>query len=242
MHNVSSRSVKSKLTGTTALVVCGLAFYGSVAADSEPRAATLPLPTPQPFEAQYRLEIRGWPSATITHTLSNEGFHWRSDMRFSVAVARGQERSRFILDDNETRPLFYNSSYSLFGIGDSYHLSEADLSSPDRQTALFDLSRRAGHENCTASAPCEIEFVDHKGRDEHFQYYMTEPGTIRVPAGQFEAHRVTLIDTEKPDRHLQINFHPDWPGLILSAEYQKEGRRETQLALTSFNPDGGTTP
>ncbi|MFP3416407.1 hypothetical protein SB773_33770, partial [Bacillus sp. SIMBA_074] len=49
------------------------------------------LPAPQPFEAQYRLEIRGWPGATITHTLTNEGSHWLSDMSFSIAVARGQE-------------------------------------------------------------------------------------------------------------------------------------------------------
>lgn len=206
-----------------------------------------PFEAPRPFEAQYRLEVRGWPGATITHSLSNEGSHWLSDMRFSITVARGQEFSRFSLDGDETHALLFNSSYSVLGVGDSYQLNENDIPSLDRQTALFDLSRRAGHENCTESAPCAIEFVDQKGRDEHFQYYVSEksvdaPATISVPAGEFESLSVSLIDTEKPDRVLQINFHPDWPGLILSAVYQKEGRRETQLTLTNFNPNGGATP
>ena len=242
MRNVSLRSIKSKLSSAAALTICGLAIDGSAAANTTPNATTQPLPMPQPFEAQYQLEIRGWPSATITHTLNNEGLHWLSDMRFSVAVARGQERSRFALNDDETRSLLYNSSYSLFGVGDSYQLEEADISSLDRQAALFDLSRRAGHENCTATAPCDIEFVDHRGRDEHFQYYVTEPGTVSVPAGEFEARSVTLFDVEKHNRHLQINFHPEWPGLVLSARYEKEGRRQTQLTMTQFKPVEVDTP
>lgn len=202
---------------------------------------------PRPFEAQYRLEVRGWPGATITHRLTNEGSHWLSDMRFSITVARGQEFSRFAVDGDDTQSLLFNSSYSVLGVGDSYQLNESDIPSLDRQTALFDLSRRAGHENCTESAPCEIKFVDQKGRDEHFQYYVSgtndnAPDTIRVPAGEFETVQVSLIDIEKPDRLLQLNFHPDWPGLILSAVYQKEGSRETQLTLTNFNPNGGATP
>ena len=207
---------------------------------------------PRAFEAQYRLEVRGWPGATITHRLTNEGSHWLSDMRFSITVARGQEFSRFAINGDETQALLFNSSYSVLGVGDSYQLNESDIPSLDRQTALFDLSRRAGHENCIESAPCEIEFVDQKGRDEHFQYYVNEPvvnetgvnepGTIQVPAGEFEALNISLIDIEKPDRLLQLSFHPDWPGLILSAVYQKEGSRETQLTLTNFNPDGGATP
>jgi len=202
---------------------------------------------PQPFEAQYRLEIRGWPGATITHRLANEGNHWLSDMRFSITVARGQEFSRFSLNGDDTHALLYSSSYSLLGIGDSYQLNESEIPTVDRQTALFDLSRRAGHENCTERAPCEIEFVDNKGRDERFQYYVekqhvTDPGSIGMPAGEFEALNVSLFDIEKPDRLLELSFHPDWPGLILSAVYQKEGRRETQLTLTQFKPDGGATP
>ncbi|WP_422822299.1 hypothetical protein [Vreelandella andesensis] len=219
-----------------------LLFFLSSSATANTQQDEQALQAPHPFQAQYRLEIRGWPGATITHTLSNEGLHWLSDMNFSVAVARGEERSRFSIDDSTTRSLLYNSSYSLLGVGDSYQLNESDIGSLDRQAALFDLSRRAGHEGCTVNAPCDIEFVDHRGRDEHFQYYVNAPATISVPAGEFEATRVTLIDREKPDRHLQINFHPNWPGLILSAEYQKEGRRQTYLTMTQFNPAGGNAP
>ncbi|WP_240488195.1 MULTISPECIES: hypothetical protein [unclassified Halomonas] len=243
-------NVLVRLSGR-ALAGLGLSFAVLCSSDIALAANTLKDPqlfeAPRPFEAQYRLEVRGWPGATITHRLSNEGNHWLSDMRFSVTVARGQEFSRFSLNDNDTHALLYSSSYSLLGVGDSYQLSERDIPTLDRQTALFDLSRRAGHENCTESAPCDIEFVDHKGRDEHFQYYVdkqriTDPGSIGMSGDEFEALNVSLIDVEKPDRLLQIRFHPDWPGLILSVVYQKEGSRETQLTLTNFQPNGGATP
>lgn len=228
-----------------ALAVLGAGFTAWCLSETSLAAETFK--DPQPFEAQYRLEVRGWPGATITHRLSNEGNHWLSDMRFSITVARGQELSRFSLNDNTPHALLYSSSYSLLGVGSSYQLGERDIPHLDRQTALFDLSRRAGHENCTESAPCDIEFVDHKGRDEHFQYYVekqwvADPSRIGMSGDAFEALNVSLIDVEKPDRLLQIRFHPDWPGLILSAIYQKEGRRETQLTLTNFNPNGGSTP
>lgn len=231
--NAAQRGLMSAVIGAVTLTTASTTVLANEGAS---------LPTPKPFEAQYRLEIRGWPSATITHTLSHQGLHWLSDMRFSIAVARGQENSRFSTDENGTRSLLYNSSYSLFGVGDSYQLNEGDISSIDRQAALFDLSRRAGFEGCTQSTPCDITFVDHRGRDENFQYYVNEPATARVPAGEFDAKQVTLIDAEKPDRHLLINFHPEWPGLILSAEYQKDGRRQTTLTMTQFNPAGGNAP
>lgn len=238
MVNVLARPTVHMLAGA-GLGLAALCSSNMVLAQAAPT-----LKDPQPFEAQYQLEVRSWPGATITHRLTNEGNHWLSDMRFSITVVRGQELSRFSLRGDTTHPLFYSSSYSLLGIGDSYQLNESDIHSLDRQAALFDLSRRAGHEGCTKSAPCEIEFVDHKGRDEHFQYYVdkqlvTDPDSMGMPAGEFEALNVSLFDIEKPDRLLQLSFHPDWPGLILSAVYQKEGSRETQLTLTNFNPSGG---
>ncbi len=234
MHTVFKRFSSRTLTAVGVSVSALCASELAIAADT--------LQAPQPFEANYRLEVRGWPGATITHRLSNEGNHWLSDMSFSIAVARGQEFSRFSLNDDEPHALLYSSSYSVLGVGDSYQLSDKEIPTLDRQTALFELSRRAGHEDCTQQAPCDIEFVDHKGRDEHFQYYVTEPSTISVPAGDFEALNVSLMDAEKPDRVLNISFHPDWPGLILSAVYEKEGRRETRLTLTQFTPNGGATP
>lgn len=211
-------------------------------------AETAPtLTDPQPFEAHYRLELRGWPNANITHRLSNEGSHWLIDMRFSIAVAQGQESSRFMLDQDNVQALLYSSRYSLFGMGDRYQLRESDIPTLDRQTALFDLSRRAGQEHCTLSAPCALEFVDHKGRDEQYHYYadkqpMTLPDSFGPLAGDVEAVNVSLVNNDKPDRLLQLSFHPDWPGLILSAAYQKEGSQETQLTLTNFNSIGGATP
>ncbi|NYS61663.1 hypothetical protein [Vreelandella salicampi] len=198
----------------------------------------------QPFEAEYRLEVRGWPSATITHRLVDEGRHWLSDMSFSVAVARGQERSRFTIDDGATHSLHYISSYSLFGIGNSYQLDEADIASLDRQAAIIDLARRATSETCTPNVPCDVNFVDHRGRDEYFQYYSlpltsNEPERVDVPAGTFNAHSVVLLDVEKPDRQIRISYHADYPGLILQAIYQKDGKRDTQITLTQLSTHGG---
>lgn len=191
-----------------------------------------------PFEAQYHLDVRGWPGATIQHSLTDEGHHWLSDMRFSVTVARGQERSRFTADEAATHSLMYDSSYSVLGIGDSYQLRENDISTLDRQTAIIDLARRAGSEACTAQAPCDMFFVDHRGRDEHFQYYMDDITRLRVPAGEFDTRSVILFDIEKPDRQLRISFHADYPGLILEALYQKDGKRNTHITLTRLDSLG----
>ncbi|MCL7931468.1 hypothetical protein [Halomonas llamarensis] len=198
----------------------------------------------QPFEAEYRLEVRGWPSATITHRLVEEEHHWLSDMRFSVTVARGHESSRFTLIDGQAHSLMYESGYSLLGIGDSHHLREADIPSLDRQAAIIDLARRAESENCTQNAPCDVNFVDHRGRDEYFQYYSLPPdredlARISVPAGTFDAHSVVLLDVEKPDRQIRISYHADYPGLILQAIYQKDGKRDTQITLTQLSEHGG---
>lgn len=194
-----------------------------------------------PFEAQYRLEVSGWPGATITHQLSEESQHWLSDMRFSITIARGQERSRFTADEANTHSLMYDSSYSVLGIGDSYQLRSSDIVTQDRQTAIIDLARRAGSARCSSVAPCDIYFVDHRGREEHFQYYLADIQRLKVPAGEFETHSVVLFDSEKPDRQLRISFHADYPGLILEALYQKDGKRNTHITLTRLNSLGDST-
>ncbi|KPQ23905.1 MULTISPECIES: hypothetical protein [unclassified Halomonas] len=217
-----------------------LCLTGLIVSDAS--ASSTALTAPQPFEAKYRLSVSGWPSATITHHLSKADSHWRSDMRFSIAVVSGEERSRFSVADDSTRALLYNSRYSLFGIGNDYQLRESELTTLDRQTALFDLSRRAGKENCSEEAPCDLRFLDHEGEEEHYQYYVDSQAPISVPAGEFDALNVVMLNTEKSNRELHLSFHPDWPGLVLSAQYIKNGERETQIALTEFNPDGGATP
>ncbi|RCV90828.1 hypothetical protein DU506_10825 [Vreelandella rituensis] len=201
-----------------------------------------PLAEPKPFEAQYRFEMRGWPSATITHQFTQEGNHWLSDMSFSVTVAKGAERSRFVVNEDSVHSLIYSSSYALFGIGETYQLEEAEMLLPDRQAALFELSRQAGNQGCVITSPCEINYLDHRGREEQFVYYLVQRGPISLPAGEYDAVTVALVDAEKPDRKLQLSFHPDFPGLVLSADYRREGRRETTLSLTHFQPQGGATP
>lgn len=187
------------------------------------------------FDARYKLKVDGWPGATLTHRMSHEGRHWLSNMQFSIAVASGQERSRFSADADATHSLHYYSGYSLFGVGDSYELADADIDTLDRQTALVDLARRAGRENCTESAPCELHFVDHRGRDENFNYYTAGTQQITVPAGTFEALTVVLLDAEKTDRETRISYQPDYPGLIVDASYWKNGKRETHITLTRLN-------
>lgn len=223
------------------LLAVTLCLTGLMTAGAQASPSTA-FSTPQPFEAQYRLKVDGWPSATITHHLSQEESHWRSDMRFSIAVISGEERSRFSVADDATRALLYNSRYSLFGIGNDYQLKEEQLTTLDRQTALFDLSRRAGKENCIKAAPCDLRFLDHEGEEEHYRYYMDNQSPISVPAGEFDALNVVMLNAEKSDSELHLSFHPDWPGLVLSAEYFKDGERETQIALTEFSPSGGVTP
>lgn len=190
----------------------------------------------QAFTAQYRLKVDGWPGAGLTHKVRREGRHWKSAMRFSIAVASGRERSRFTAGEHATHSLHYYSGYSLFGIGDSYELADADIATLDRQTALIHLARRAGRERCSQSAPCDVGFVDHRGRDEAFHYYTDGTEQVTVPAGRFNALAVVLFDAEKPDRNIRINYHPDYPGLIVEAGYWKAGKRETHITLTQLQP------
>ena len=66
-------------------------------------ASSLALAAPTPFTAHYRLDISGWPDATITHTLSRQddvsspGEVWESDMRASIKVASGDVFLGFLL-------------------------------------------------------------------------------------------------------------------------------------------------
>ncbi|MDN6180423.1 MAG: hypothetical protein L0I84_05385 [Halomonas subglaciescola] len=223
----------SRALPTAALALC---LLGSLPALAEPADAKAPTLRPlKAFDAEYRLKVDGWPSAKLTHRMSHEGRHWLSNMRFSIAVASGQERSRFSTTDTATHSLHYYSGYSLFGVGDSYKLADADIDTLDRQTALVDLARRAGREDCTASAPCDVHFVDHRGRDENFQYYATGTREVKVPAGTFDTLNVVLVDADKPGRELHLGYHPDYPGLIVDASYRKDGKRETHITLTQLN-------
>lgn len=191
---------------------------------------------PRPFDARYRLEVAGWPSTTIEHRLSRDGTLWQSDMRAAIAVARGHERSRFIAGE-AIRSLHYASGYSLLGIGKDYELDRQALARlPDRQTALFDLSRRAVADDC--DTPCRLRYLDHRGREERVEYRRLDRRTLELPAGRFETVRVEVTEPDSPERRMVFSFHPDVPGLLLAVEYHRDGERRSRLALTGLTLAG----
>lgn len=196
---------------------------------SSPRESAVP----QPFAASYRLEVRGWPNATVNHRLTREGEHWQSQMRAAIAVARGNERSRFFLDADGVRSVNYASGYSLLGIGGDYRLGGDDLSRlPDRQAALFELSRRALSDDCASD--CHLTYQDHKGREEHVTYRVLNPRRLQLPAGDFDAVTVEVTESDHPERRLLLHFHPELPGLLLAAEYHRDGQRRSRMSLTEL--------
>lgn len=200
-------------------------------------AAESALTAPQPFNAEYRLEIRGWPNATIDHRLTHENGHWQSRMQAAIAVASGTEQSRFFLSPEGAQAVTYSSGYSLLGIGNNYRLHKDDLATlPDRQTALFQLSRQARGADCTNDrAPCDLRYVDHKGEPEHLEYRVSEEQRLSLPAGIFPAVAVETWEPDSPQNRLVFHFHPDFPGLMLTVEYHREGETRSRLTLTALD-------
>lgn len=187
----------------------------------------------QPFTASYRLEVKGWPNASIEHHLSRESGHWQSHMQAAIAVARGNERSRFIVTQEGVRSVNYSSGYSLLGVGSDYRLGSSELAGLlDRQAALIELSRRALNGGCEAT--CRLVYLDHRGREEVLDYRLLEPGRLTLPIGEFEAVRIEVNDPEKPERSMLFHFHPEYPGLLLGVDYRRDGERKSRLTLTSL--------
>lgn len=205
-------------------------------------ASSLAVAAPTPFTAQYQLDISGWPDATITHQLSNQGDVWKSDMRTSIKIASGEEWGRFRLDGDDVQALEYASSYSLVGIGDDYHLDQAQLSElPDRQTAIFDLSRKAPSARCANPqvSPCKLVYLSHKGEEKTLLYRVTEKGDITTPAGTFPGVTVDTWDPEKRKRHLFMTFHQQIPDLLLKMRYVRDDEERSHLVLTKLTlPEG----
>ncbi|WP_444999600.1 hypothetical protein [Halomonas mongoliensis] len=200
------------------------------------RATATVQANPQPFAARYRLEVSGWPSTSIDHRLTRDGASWFSEMRAAIAVARGAERSRFLVEEEGVRSLQYTSGYSLLGFGGDYRLAPDDLASlPDRQAALFELSRRAVNGSC--SGECELRYQDHRGREEQMNYRVVGAETLSLPSGRFEAVAVKVNEPGKPERHLVFHFHPELPGLLLAAEFHRDGERRSRLSLTHLTLD-----
>lgn len=199
----------------------------------EDRGAATPA-APHPFTAHYRLKVEGWPAAYIEHRLSRDGDYWESLMETDIRVARGSERSRFLLQNEGVQSLFYASGYSLMGIGDSYRLDAEPLEAlPDRQTALFAFSRRIINGDCTSDT-CDIHYLDHKGREELLRARVQGNSRVTLPAGTFPALTAEAWEADKPDRRLLFRFHPEVPGLLLSVDYQRDGKRHSHLVLSEL--------
>ncbi|MGR4067190.1 hypothetical protein [Billgrantia sp. C5P2] len=204
-------------------------------------AAAAAVPEPeilmQPFSASYRLEVKGWPNATIQHRLTRESGHWQSRMQAAIAVARGNERSRFIVTPQGVRSVNYSSAYSLLGVGGNYRLAGNELASlPDRQAALVELSRRALNGSCENDA-CRLVYQDHRGREEILDYRLLGVETLSLPAGEFEAVRVEVNDPETPEKTMLFHFHPRYPGLLLAVDYRRDGERKSRLTLTALETE-----
>lgn len=215
-------------TASLLVLLAGLAFS----------LAGLAQASPVPFQAKYRLSLEGWPDARIDHRLSHQGELWQSEMSVALAMAEGEERSRFRLDDQGVDAHSFVSGYRLLGLGDDYRLAADELTElPDRQTALFALSRQAVEARCTHAqvAPCTVRYLDHKGDEETLKYRVVERREVALPAGTFPGIRVDTWDPEKPDRHLIMTFHTEVPGLLLGMAYRRDGEQKSHLVLTSLH-------
>ncbi|MGC3874537.1 hypothetical protein ACPF7Z_14850 [Halomonas sp. GXIMD04776] len=187
-----------------------------------------------PFEATYSLVIKGWPDARISHRLSRLEDAWQSEMSASIATAEGDELSRFRLEGDTIDAQTYASGYRFLGFGERYQLNADELSSlPDRQTALFILSRQANNARCTHSqvAPCRLHFLNYEGEETILKYRVVGRDEVSLPAGTFPRITLDAWNPDKPDRHLIFGFHPQIPGLLLSLEYQREGQLKSRLTL-----------
>ncbi|MEO1853233.1 hypothetical protein [Chromohalobacter sp.] len=197
--------------------------------------------TPAPFSATYHLRLDGWPDADVQHRLSHLGGNdWQSEMRASVLTAEGYERGKFRLQDDGVQAWHYASGFTLFGLGERYHLSARELATlPDRQSALFILSRGLDTAPCqrAAAPPCRLAYADHKGRPEAFAYHVGAPQTLDVPAGAFKARWVEGWNPEKPDRRLHLAFSVQRPGLLIAVEYYRDGELASRMALTELDRD-----
>ncbi|GHA96368.1 hypothetical protein [Modicisalibacter luteus] len=191
--------------------------------------------SPTPFQASYALRIDGWPEATISHTLSKHGATWESEMQVAIAIAEGSERSRFRVQEKTIDPLQFVSGYRMLGLGKRYSLSAEDMRAlPDRQAALFELSRQVRSARCTHPqvSPCTIRYLDHKGDEETLDYRIVAHPDVTLPVGAFPGIRIDAWDPRKRDRHLIMTFHADIPGLLLGMEYQRDGETTSRLTLT----------
>lgn len=184
------------------------------------------------FSAVYRLKGTALPRAKVVHELSRNEDRVESDMRGStLALASGSERSHFLHQGKVLTGLFYTSSYGVPGYRKNYQLSLMDLDGkPDRQMMLYQLSLDAISGHCTVELSCQLEYVDHRGRNKSIKYHQHEhPEPIRPDLVRYP---VSLMVTEEGrSTPLLMSFHPEHPGLILEAEMWRDDDSPYRLVL-----------
>lgn len=186
------------------------------------------------FDAHYRLYASGYPNALIRHQLSKDNERVESLMTGrALAVATGNEHSRFLDDGKTLSPLLYVSEYGLIGFQKRYSLPPEDLDGMlDRQMMLYQLSRDARSGHCTQATPCHLRYANHRGSERELRYHQTEPPASVDIAGLSERYPVTLEVMEQGrESPLLMSFHPDQPGLIVEAEMRRDDGREYRLVL-----------
>ncbi|MFC0267394.1 hypothetical protein [Kushneria aurantia] len=194
-----------------------------------------------PFEAHYHLAIDGWPDADVSHSLAPDEDGWRSTMQASISIASGVEFSRFHLDSSGlATPWSFYSRYRLFGFGDDYRLDARQLSTarPDRQAALFDLSRLAFDSPACrgrSATPCQLDYVDHRERNKTLAWRVIDNPQMPVPAGAWATRHVEAWDIKRPERRLNFYFSPQHPGLLVQVDYFRDGKLRARMQLTDFS-------
>ncbi|WP_445619402.1 hypothetical protein ACUN8C_11855 [Kushneria sp. Sum13] len=193
----------------------------------------------QPFKAQYHLVIDGWPNADMTHQLERDKEGWRTTMHASIKIATGYEYSRFRLrNDTDVAPWSFYSRYRLFGFGDTYRLDDQQLAAlPDRQAALFALSRQAFNApSCRGrqTTPCTFAYVDHKARQRDMAWRVIDDPEMSVPQGHWQTRHVEAWDEDKPDRRMNFYFTSRYPGLLVQTDYFRDGKLSARLQLTGL--------
>lgn len=197
-------------------------------------ADTPPDSRPQAFSASYHLNISGWPNADISHRLTQTGAEdWRITMQARIAIASGQETGHFRFDAEGLHPRDYDSNYRLAGIKRSYALDSDKLGHiPDRQSAIVALAMSAAGGSCQQD--CPVHYRDHRGRDKAMVYRLLPSAPMQAAGQTVQAIRLELIEPDEPEKRIVMALHPELPGLLLKVEYFRNGKRKSQLSLTSL--------
>ncbi|MCX2522676.1 hypothetical protein [Larsenimonas rhizosphaerae] len=199
-------------------------------------------PAITPFEATYHLSVKGWPDATVSHTLKAHGDDWQSHMKARISIATGEETGRFVAGA-PLEAIAYRGGYHLLGISHDYRLDRQDLATlPDRQTALVQLGLSLDAARCRTNdqPPCRFDYMNEKGKARHYLYRVTSAAPVTTPAGSLAARHIHAWREGHSDSVINAALSTDTPGLILSLDYLKDDTVKARLRLTHLTSGPGT--